>query len=201
MVKLIKAGFRKDRAIMVVFLLIIVISTFLLHTGMLASMYPRLYDDYVAEQGLCSCQVWTAADYERIDAALEGFNEIESYKAEDVVSIPNLTLTTSKSSKEKKDSGWLVQRLGDNVGYKRLEFLQLDNSVSGRRIYLNEYTAVANDLSVGDTVTVSSDLGEFEYTVAGTYQHLHMGNSYYMISVMVDEDLARLPRKRAPICA
>ncbi|MDO4863129.1 MAG: ABC transporter permease [Ruminococcus sp.] len=191
MVKLIRSGFRKDRAILSVFLMIIVISTFLLHSGLFASVYPRLYDDYAREQGLCDCLMWTSADHERIDSTLEGFEGVESYKVQDMVSIASLTLTTSKSSKEKKDSGWLVQRFGDNVGYKQFEFLKLDNSVGGRRIYLNEYTAVANDLCVGDTVTVSSDLGEFEYTVAGTYQHLHMGNSYYMISVMVDEDSFR----------
>ena len=46
MVKLIKAGFHKDRTILAVFLIIIVISSFILHSGIFASMYPGLYDEY-----------------------------------------------------------------------------------------------------------------------------------------------------------
>ena len=49
MVKLIKANLRKDRTILIVFVLIIIFSTFLMHTGLLASNYKQLYDDY-AEQ-------------------------------------------------------------------------------------------------------------------------------------------------------
>ncbi|WP_024862221.1 hypothetical protein [Ruminococcus flavefaciens] len=52
MVKLIKSGFHKDRTIMSVFLMIIIIATFLLHSGLFASMYPKLYDEYARSGGI-----------------------------------------------------------------------------------------------------------------------------------------------------
>ena len=95
MVKLVKAGFRKDRAILTVFLLIIVISSFLLHTGLFASMYPKLYDDYASEQGLCDYVMWTSADYDRIDSIFSDANGIKSYTAQDTVNIPSIKVTTN----------------------------------------------------------------------------------------------------------
>ena len=50
MVKLIKANLRKDRTILIVFVLIIIFSTFLMHTGLLASNYKQLYDDYAEQE-------------------------------------------------------------------------------------------------------------------------------------------------------
>ena len=191
MVKLVKAGFRKDRAILTVFLLIIVISSFLLHTGLFASMYPKLYDDYASEQGLCDYVMWTSADYDRIDSIFSDANGIKSYTTQDTVNIPSIKVTTNKCSKEKNDGGWLVQRLGDNIGYEKTGFIHRDDSVGEKRIYLNEYTAAAYGLCVGDTICLSTDSVKREYTVAGTYQHLHMGNSYYMRSALLDEDSFR----------
>ena len=188
MVKLIKAGFRKDRAIMTVFLLIIVISTFLLHTGMLASMYPRLFDEYAEEQHPADYIIWTSADRGRIDAELADRDGIERYYSEDTVNIPALKFTASKCTAERSDSGWMVQRLGDNVGYETLVFDKRDDSVSGKRIYLNAFTAATNDLCIGDSISLDTPYGRFDYTVAGTYQHLIMGNSYFFVSALVDED-------------
>lgn len=186
MVKLIKSGFRKDRTIMSVFLLIIIIATFLFHSGLFASMYPKLYDDYASEEGLADYLLTINADDERIEAALEESGGVASYTIQDMVEIGSFKYTTSKCSKEKADTGMIIQRLGDNIGYDRLDFEKRDDSVSGRKIYINAYLAASNSLCIGDTMTFDTDIGRYEYTVAGIYQHLLMGNSYYYISVMVD---------------
>ena len=186
MVKLIKGGFRKDRAIMAVFLMIIFISTFLLHTGMLASMYPRLFDEYAEEQHPADYVAWTSADNVRIDAALADCGGVKSYASEEAVNIPAFKFTTSKCPKEKSQSGWFVQRLGDNVGYETFVFDKRDDSVGGKRIYINTFIAAANDLCIGDSMSLDTPYGKFEYTVAGIYQHLIMGNSYYYESALLD---------------
>ena len=59
MVKLIKANLRKDRTILIVFVLIIIFSTFLMHTGLLASNYKQLYDDYAEQTNLCDFILFT----------------------------------------------------------------------------------------------------------------------------------------------
>ena len=188
MVKLIKAGFRKDRTIITVFMLIIITSTFLLHTGMLASLYPHLYDEYSEDQGLVDYMMYTTADNDRIVEALSDKEGIESYSVNDMVHIPSVSYTTSRCSKEKNETVWFVQRLGDNVGYKRLDFEERDDSVSGRKVYINAYLASENGLCVGDKMYFDTKYGKFDYTVAGIYQHLLLGNSYYYLSVLLDEE-------------
>ncbi len=188
MVKLIKSGFHKDRTIMSVFLLIIIIATFLLHSGMFASMYPKLYDDYARDEGLADYVMVINADDEKIKSAFAENSGIASYIVQDMVEIGSFKYTTSKCSNEKADTSMIIQRLGDNVGYDRLDFVKRDDSVSGRRIYINAYIAASNNLCIGDTITFDTDIGRYEYTVAGIYQHLLMGNSYYYISVMVDNE-------------
>ena len=136
MVKLIKAGFRKDRTIMAVFLMIIFISTFLLHTGMLASMYPRLFDEYADEQHPADYIIWTTADNGSIDTALAECNGVKCYATEDMVNIPVFKFTTSRCSKERAQSGWFVQRLGDNVGYETFVFDKRNDNIGEKRIYI-----------------------------------------------------------------
>ena len=188
MVKLIKSGFHKDRTIMSVFLLIIIIATFLLHSGLFASMYPKLYDEYARSGGLADYLFMTDANAEDIESVLSTKNDIDSYSIQDTVYLNTLKLTTSKCSKEKKDSGWIIQRFGDNIGYDRLDFMKRDDSVSGRRIYINAYTAISNDLCTGDKMYLDTEFGRYEYTVAGIYQHLLLGNTYSYISVLLDDE-------------
>ncbi|WP_297957872.1 ABC transporter permease [uncultured Ruminococcus sp.] len=191
MVKLIKSGFRKDRAVLIVFLLIITVSTMLLHTGMLVSTYPRLYDEYVKEDGLADYLMFTAADEDTIERALDSIGDITEYHSEETVIIHNLTVYSEKTGKEKENKSLYIQRMGDNAGYDRLRFLERDDSVSGRKLYLNLRTAYSNNLCVGDNVRLDTPVGSYEYTVAGIYQHLLMGNYYYYLLAMVDDDSFR----------
>ncbi|MDD7515893.1 ABC transporter permease [Ruminococcus flavefaciens] len=188
MVKLIRSGFRKDRTILTVFLFIIVISTFLLHSGIFASMYPRLYDEYADSEGLADYMFMTNADDEDIENTLSCNKDIGTYTIQDMVYLNSLKLTTSNRSKETKERDWVIQRLGDNIGYDRLNFEKRDDSVSGSRIYINAYTAISNDLDIGDIMYLDTEFGKYEYTVAGIYQHLLMGNSYSYISVLLDNE-------------
>ena len=194
MVKLIKSGFRKDRAILSVFLLIIVISVFILHSGIFASMYPRLYDEYARDQGLADGYVYTDADHEFVDSVLAGNMDIVSYTVQDMLEIKNLKSTTSRNSKEKTGI-WSIQRFGDNAGCKKLDFEEYDNSVSGRRIYINSFTAAVKELHTGDKIYINTVHGKLEYTVAGVFQYLLMDDLYLVDGDSFDE-LAELSGSR-----
>ena len=52
MIKLIKSQIRKDRTILSIFLLIMILSTFLMNIGLMASKYEDLFDEYVDELNL-----------------------------------------------------------------------------------------------------------------------------------------------------
>ena len=51
MIKLIKSHIRKDKTILTIFLLIMILSTFLMNIGLMASKYENLFDEYVEELG------------------------------------------------------------------------------------------------------------------------------------------------------
>lgn len=188
MVKLIKANLRKDRTILIVFVLIIIFSTFLMHTGLLASNYKQLYDDYAQQSGLCDYILYTNKDSGEIDETLDSFDFVESYKKSDTVLLSSFTYTTSKSSKQSKATDWVFLDIDDPNGFSELEFAERDDSVSGRKIYLNIYVAYSNGLCAGDKIYIDTKYGKFEYTIAGIYQHLFMGNSYSYLSAMLDSE-------------
>ena len=98
MVKLVKSGFRKDKAILSVFLLIIVISVFILHSGIFASMYSRLYDEYAHDQELADGFAYTDADHEFVESVLAGNKDIVSYAVQDMLEIKSIKYTTSRNS-------------------------------------------------------------------------------------------------------
>ncbi|WP_295156084.1 ABC transporter permease, partial [uncultured Ruminococcus sp.] len=188
MVKLIKAGFHKDRTILAVFMLIIILSTFLLHTGLLASTYGSLYREYAEEEDLSDLYVFAATSGQDISDVLDGKEYIESYRSTDVVNLNSFSLKVGSDGKKKDAEDWMITSLEDNCCCNRLEFVERDDSVPGEKIYLNIYTAYSNGLSVGDTVYIDSDMGKYEYTVAGIFQHLFMGNTYSYYGAMVDNE-------------
>ena len=49
MFKLVKANIRKDRNILIIFTLIIILSTFMLSVSMMAMKYRALFEDYAKE--------------------------------------------------------------------------------------------------------------------------------------------------------
>ena len=188
MVKLIKSGFRKDRNILVIFLLIIILSSFLLHTGLLTSTYGSLFDEYAEETNLSDFYVFAAAMGNDVSDVLHGKEYIESYRETEMVHLSSYVLTTNKSSKPKESYDMMICPVGSDCGCDKLEFTARDDSVEGKKIYLNLYTAYSNGLCVGDSFCIDSDMGKYEYTVAGVFQHLFMGNSYCYAAAMVDDD-------------
>lgn len=188
MVKLIKSGFHKDRTILAVFMLIMILATFLLHTGLMASTYEDLYNEYAAEEDLSDMYVFLASHGEDTDDLIESKDYIERYRQTDVVNLSSFTLTTSNSSKEKDAGDWIVSALEDNCACNGVEFVERDENAEGKKIYLNIYTAYSNDLCVGDKVYIDSDMGNYEYTVAGIFQHLYMGSTYTYFGAMVENE-------------
>ncbi len=171
MVKLIQAGFRKERTILAVFLVIIAIASFILHSGIFASMYPVLYDEYADEYGLADAYISSDADYDVLERALSESDDIDSYIIQDMIELKNIKYTTSRNSKE-NTANWEIQRYGDNAGSNETCFEKKDDSAEGRCIYISTYNAAVHDWDMGDKIYIETILGKQEYTVAGIYQNL-----------------------------
>ena len=188
MTKLIKADLRKDRAVLLIFLLIVILSTLLMHMGLMASKYKLLYDEQAEETGLTDYIIFTAGDSADADNWFSSAEHSERCQKSEVVYVPSFKFTSSKSSKEKNSTDWMFQKIGDSSGFSDLKFVERDDSVTGRKIYLNLYSAYSNGLCTGDTVSIDSKFGKYDFTVAGIYQHLFMGSSYTYHSAMIEPE-------------
>ena len=189
MVKLIKANIRKDKAVLLIFLLIVILSVLLMHTGLMVSDYKKLYREKSEETGICDYIVFTAEQDISANTWFERTDHIERYQRSDVILLPSFQFTSSKNKTEKNGTDWMLERYGDQNGYSDLRFLERDDSVSGNKIYLNIYSAYSNNLCTGDTININTKYGSYAFTVAGIYEHLFMGTSYTYQSVMVESDI------------
>ncbi|MCR4846674.1 MAG: ABC transporter permease [Eubacterium sp.] len=193
MIKLIKSHMRKDRTILIIFLMIMILSTFLMNIGLMASKYEDLFDEYVEELELPDYISFIASYYvpDSEDDIKEYFEEaeyVDSFHMADVVCFPSYKLGTDKTDAVKTEEYLMIQSI-DDIGNKNLVvFSERLENVSGKKLYMNLHTALSNNLSVGDKVYIDTNQGKYEYTLAGIYQHQYMGGfeSYY--SAMVDNN-------------
>lgn len=193
MIKLIKSHIRKDHTILTIFLMIMILSTFLMNIGLMASKYESLFDEYVDELNLPDYISFIASYYvpdseDDIRKMFEDADYVESFHMSDVVCFPSYKLKTDKNGEEETEEDLMIQNMNDPDNRKLIVFSERDDSVSGKKIYLNLHTALSNDLSVGDKIYMDTNQGKYEFTLAGIYQHQFMGGfeSYY--SALVEED-------------
>ena len=182
-----KANLRKDRAILLIFLLIIILSTLLMHMGLLASNYKKLYNTKKAETDVCDYIVFTSERGNTVDELFEQTEHVESWQRSDVILMPAFKYTSNKAEKEVSGTDWMFESIGQDNGYSKLQFVERDESVSGNKIYLNLYSAYSNNLCTGDTFVMDTKYGKYEFTIAGIYEHLFMGTSYTYQSAMVEQ--------------
>ena len=189
MVKLIKADLRKDRAILLVFLLIIILSTLLMHTGLLASNYKELYDRQAKATNTADYVIFSTGEKNDLDEFFDSRNYIKDYSSSDIILMTSLKVSTSGNIKEKNTFDWIFQNYADDNAFSELNFIERDDNVKGDKIYLNLYFAYSSGLCTGDKITVDSPFGRYDFTVAGIYQHLYMGGSYTYQSAMVAPEI------------
>ncbi|MBQ1536983.1 MAG: FtsX-like permease family protein, partial [Ruminococcus sp.] len=189
MVKLIRSGLRKDRAILLIFLLIIILSTLLMHTGLMASDYKKLYEQQAAETGVTDYIVYTLGSAGKAEEWFGSADHVQSFRQSEVVFFRSLEISSDKFAKDKTVTNWMFEKTGEDNGYSELRFIERDDNVGGRKIYLNLYTAYSCGLCAGDRITADIGAKKYEFTVAGIYQHLFMGSSYTYSSVMVEPDV------------
>ena len=86
MVKLIRSNLHKDRAVMIVFMLIIMIASMLMHTSLLINTYDEVYDSKAEKQDIPDAieQVRTDDD---ISGIINGCDKISQYSVTDMINI------------------------------------------------------------------------------------------------------------------
>jgi ABC-type lipoprotein release transport system permease subunit len=164
-----------------------------MNIGLMASKYESLFDEYVREINLPDYISFIASYYvpdseDDIREMFEDADYVESFHMSDVVCFPSYKLKNDKNGEEETEEDLMIQNMDDLYNRKLIVFSERDDSVLGKKIYMNIHTALTNGLTVGDKVYMDTNQGRYEFTLAGIYQHQYMGGfeSYY--SAMVEED-------------
>ncbi len=186
--KLVKANIRKDRAVFTVFLLILVLSTMLLHTGLLVNRYDEMYDKKKNSRGIGDAEMYACGEEDEIRSVMDGLSLVSGYYS-DIILRPYKATVLSCEEKGWEDTrSDVVLHSADGTHAGTVRFMQRDDSLSGRRIYLNLYLASACDLELGDRITVDVEsLSKETYTVAGIYEDIQQGNPYAWCSLCLDD--------------
>ncbi len=196
--KLVKANIHKDKGILVAFLLIIIISTMLLHTGLFVSRYDKIYDEEVEKQNIADASFLCAGDSDEIEKTIQSVSDVESYRMSEIVYADMVEYCKRDSGENKKIEYVIFSDMKNYIISEDIYFVERDDSVSGNKAYINLYKAYNDCLHVGDTITIKSDvLGEYELTIAGIYEDLMAGNNYFYSSLIIDEESFKKMQEKA----
>ena len=102
MIKLVKSNIHKDRGVLAAFLLIITISTMLLHTGLFVSRYDKIYDEEAKRQNISDASILCAGDKVDIEKTIEAVSDVESYRMSEIVYADMVEYTKKDSDENKK---------------------------------------------------------------------------------------------------
>ena len=197
MFKLVKANIHKDRAVLITFLLILILSVTLLHISSMVSRYKALYDQKTEESNMGDSLDFVMGDEGAVKKILDDMEEVKDYRMVDAVMPLDITITTDKFKERDSDTLFYLDSKTIN-DYQNLHFIQKDESIKEPWIYLNLYSAYYNKLKVGDKLTINSKkLGDQKFTVAGIYEDMFCGNSYSYYSTVIDSDSFEKIKKKS----
>ncbi len=189
--KLVKANIRKDRNVLAAFLLIIILSSMLLHTGLFVNQYDALYDEKRKDRGICNAEIFAYGDGEVVRSVMDHLSHVTDYSLSDIIRSGKVNLYSTKKDFSESRNDVVVHSVED-AHTAHAVFLKRDDTLAGPRIYLNLYFASANDLVIGDEITLDVENLETEtYTVAGIYEDIQQGNPYAWCSLCLDEESFR----------
>ncbi len=197
MLKLVKAHFHKDRAVLVAFLLILIVATMLLQTGLMVAHYDSMYEDKCEKKGICDAVYMYAGDEQIANDMLNDMDYVEDHSITSFI-LPDMVTLSVNACKEKDIEGlFFIDEQNEN-SYQDLNYIAKDDSITGPSICMNVYTACNEGIKVGDKVRIrNTDLGDHEFTVKGIYEDLFCGQRYSYYSTIIDHSSYEDIRQRA----
>ena len=99
MLKLVKAHFHKDKAVLLAFLLILTVASMLLHTSLMVARYDSMYEEKFEKQGVSDSIFFCLGDEDKINAAINDMDYVDSSYLVDIIIPDMVTLSETKISK------------------------------------------------------------------------------------------------------
>ena len=85
MSRLIKSNIYKDRGILTAFLMIIILSAFVLQTGLFLKGYEKRYDEKIVTQHLGDGVFILVADEDEVKETMDDIAEVEDYTIQKII--------------------------------------------------------------------------------------------------------------------
>jgi len=198
--KLIKANFRKDMSHMISFLLIVILSSFLLHLGIMLvigynSQFERKARELKASDMLVMMATYDPEEKRKILDYLSSLPEVDYYEL-----IPTTSLYTevisdtidndSKNVLDNVSGTYIFAPYGewgeiDTPVFAELYDKPVDEPIYMSRLYNQELFKGAYRL--GDEITLKIDGRERVFTVAGFYESISLYDLFYVDPVTLSD--------------
>ena len=181
MLKLVKAHFHKDKAVLLAFLLILTVASMLLHTSLMVARYDSMYEEKFEKQGVSDSIFFCLGDEDKINATINDMDYVDSSYLVDII-IPDMVTLSVNGGKDKDiEDMFFVDEENETV-YQDLHYVEKDDSIEGPSICMNVYTAYAEGIKVGDKIKVSNkDTGSYELTVKGIAERFATQRNFLII--------------------
>ena len=188
MLKLVKAHFHKDKAVLLAFLMILIVASMLLHTSLMVAYYDSMYEEKLDNQGVSDSMFFCLGDEDKINDTLNDMDYVDSSYLVDII-IPDMVTLSVNGANDKDIEGMFFVDEENEAVYQNLHYVEKDDSIEGPSICLNVYTAYAEGIRAGDKIKVfNKELGSYELTVKGIYEDLFCGQMYSYYSTIVDKE-------------
>ena len=98
MLKLVKAHFHKDKAVLLAFLMILIVASMLLHTSLMVAYYDSMYEEKLDNQGVSDSMFFCLGDEDKINDTLNDMDYVDSSYLVDIIIPDIVTLSIHLSS-------------------------------------------------------------------------------------------------------
>ena len=198
--KLIKANFRKDMSHMISFLLIVILSSFLMHLGLMLilgynSQFARKVEELNSPDLMVMMATYDEEERRSILDYISSLPEVDYYELVPTITLPTEVVSDdidpdSKDALENVSGSYAYVPYGEWGTIDKPVFVDLygdpvDEPIYMSRLYNQEIFKGA--YKAGDEITLKINGREKVFTVAGFYESISLYNLFYIDPVTLAE--------------
>ncbi len=186
MVKLVRSNLRKDKVVLIIFLLIIILATFLMQTGSFFAYYEKLYNEKVERENCNDVSIYSWGDLDSTNEVLKTLDVFSSYELCREIAPSDVNYGRPGAVTNAVSNLHIYKKSDDEI--LRARYIDIDESYDGPLVYINIYSQGLDNYKVGESMIIDISGGpEIECTIAGIYEDLTQGSTYAFTSMILDD--------------
>lgn len=184
--KLLKSNYRKDVKQVIIFFVILIFSSVLLHTGLLLTRYGNLYEEKTKEYNTPDMMYMEVGDTKGIIDNIKPNDYIEEISH--YVCVDGSADLQNKAGDKLTDLEVTVFDKEDQKELDDYHLIEESKEQYENGIYLNDYICTRLNLSLGDEITIKiGDMKERQFCVQGIFEGIYL-NSFFIGSSSMKVD-------------